>query len=52
MNLDIRLPIGMLFSLLGMLLVLEGLVDGFRVDLAWGGVMILFGSGMLLLAKR
>ena len=52
MNLDIRLPIGLLFTLLGILLVVEGLIGGFGVDLAWGVVMVLFGIAMLMLAGR
>ena len=52
MQLDIRLPIGLLFTVLGILLVVEGLVGGYRVDLEWGAVMILFGSAMLALAGR
>jgi hypothetical protein len=51
-NLDIRLPIGLLFTVLGILLVIEGLIGGFGADLAWGAVMIAFGIAMLALAAR
>jgi hypothetical protein len=56
---DLRVPIGMLFSLLGALLAVYGLVSdpyiyqvsfGINVNLWWGVVMVLFGAGMLGLA--
>lgn len=61
MGLDIRLPIGILFTLLGLLLVGYGAVSspsiyrralGINVNLYWGGVMLLFGVAMLALALR
>lgn len=52
MNLDIRLPIGLLFTVLAILLVAEGLVAGVPVDTAWGTVMAVFGLAMLALAWR
>ena len=61
-GLDIRAPIGGLFSLLGLMLVVYGLVAGNRntahettdinVNLWWGLVMLAFGIVMLLLARR
>ena len=60
MRLDIRLPLGLLFSILGALLVITGLVSdtapraralGVNVNLAWGAVLVLFGAAMLLLAR-
>lgn len=56
---DLRLPIGMLFSLLGALLAVYGMVSdpaiyqvslGININLWWGVVMLLFGAGMLGLA--
>ncbi|HZS48260.1 MAG TPA: hypothetical protein VFC63_24535 [Blastocatellia bacterium] len=61
MQLDIRLPIGLLFSLLGLLLVVSGLVMdkgvyqrslGINVNLWWGVVLLAFGIVMLLLMRR
>ena len=64
MNLDLRIPIGLLFGLLGLLLLLYGLMGDpstYRVSLgininAWaGGGMLAFAGVMLgsaLLPKR
>jgi formate hydrogenlyase subunit 3/multisubunit Na+/H+ antiporter MnhD subunit len=61
-GLDIRAPIGGLFSLLGVMLAGYGLVAGSRttsdvapvtnVNLWWGIVMLLFGIVMLLMSRR
>ena len=61
-GLDIRAPIGGLFSLLGLMLAGYGLVAGSRtasdvapvtnVNLWWGIVMLLFGVFMLALSRR
>jgi membrane protein implicated in regulation of membrane protease activity len=62
-GLDIRAPIGGLFGVLGLMLVLYGLVasgsggpsdlsSGTNVNLWWGLVMLAFGVIMLLLARR
>ena len=61
-GLDIRAPIGGLFSLLGIMLAGYGMVAGSRttsdvapvtnVNLWWGLVMLAFGIVMLLLARR
>ena len=61
-GLDIRAPIGGLFSLLGLLLAGYGLVAGSRttsdiapvtnVNLWWGIVMLLFGISMLVMSRR
>jgi hypothetical protein len=61
-GLDIRAPIGGLFSLLGLLLTGYGMVAGSRtssdvapvtnVNLWWGLVMLLFGIIMLVMARR
>ncbi len=63
MGLDIRLPIGLMFSLLGALLVIYGLVTGsdnaiyqsslgININLVWGSVLFLFGVVMLGFALR
>ena len=62
MNLDVRLPIGLMFSLFGVLLAGFGLVSdpriyaqhslGINVNLGWGVVLLLFGVAMLALALR
>jgi hypothetical protein len=61
MSLDLRLPIGLLFVLLGALIGIYGLVSdpsiyavslGLNVNLWWGGVMVLFGAGMIVAALR
>jgi hypothetical protein len=59
---DIRAPIGGLFTLLGVMLAGYGLVAGSRtssdvapvtnVNLWWGIVMLLFGILMLALSRR
>jgi hypothetical protein len=61
-GLDIRAPIGGLFSLLGLMLTGYGMVAGSRtssdvapvtnVNLWWGLVMLLFGIIMLVMARR
>ena len=61
MGLDIRLPIGLMFSLLGLLLILAGLVMnkdiyqrslGININLWWGFAMLAFGIVMLMLGRR
>jgi hypothetical protein len=61
MNLDIRLPIGMLFTILGVLLTAYGVMSdatiyqrslGYNVNLFWGIVLLAFGIIMLLLVRR
>jgi hypothetical protein len=58
---DLRLPIGLLFVLLGLLIGGYGLVSdpaiysaslGINVNLRWGIVMLAFGLSMLSLAWR
>jgi len=55
MGLDIRWPIGLMFSLIGVLLVIAsfagGATDrslGINIDLIWGIVLLVFGGLMLL----
>ena len=61
MGLDIRLPIGWLFVILGSLLTLFGIFGshaiyerslGINVNLGWGLVMMAFGAAMVLLGYR
>jgi hypothetical protein len=58
---DLRLPIGLLFVLLGLLIGGYGLISdpaiyasslGINVNLRWGIVMLAFGLAMLSLAWR
>jgi hypothetical protein len=55
MGLDIRWPIGLMFSLIGVLLLIEGAVGGasensvgININLIWGIVLLIFGVLMLL----
>ena len=64
MGLDIRGPIGFIFTIYGAILVISGLTGnrqllerslGKNIDLVWGGVMLLFGlfmGGLALRASR
>jgi len=61
MNLDVRWPIGGMFSIFGALLIVYGLLSsdaiyerslGINVNLWWGLVLLLFGLGMLGFAIR
>jgi hypothetical protein len=61
MSFDLRLPIGLMFSLFGVLLTVFGLVSdraiyhrslGINVNLWWGLVLVVFGVVMLGLATR
>ena len=61
--LDLRLPIGGLFTVLGLVLGAYGIATNgdtahyaratsLNINLWWGLVMLVFGVGMLLLARR
>ncbi len=59
MALDIRLPIGILFSLLGLILAVYGFFgdpslysQGVNINLIWGICLLAFGLFMLLLGRR
>jgi hypothetical protein len=61
MHLDIRGPIGWLFTLIGALLLGYGLLTGaspastaggLNINAWWGAVMAVFGIAMLLLTRR
>ncbi len=59
MDIDIRLPVGLLFLVIGALLIVFGLTSdpaiyaaslGVNLNVAWGAAMAVFGALMLLLA--
>ncbi len=61
MYFDLRLPIGALFTLYGVLLTGYGLLSdkaqyvrslGLNVNLGWGLVLLVFGLGMLVARAR
>ena len=61
MKLDLRLPIGLMFTIIGVLLTIFGLTSdqaiyarslGINVNLWWGLVLLAFGVVMLGLAAR
>lgn len=61
MGLDIRLPIGLFFSLIGLLLIgfsalgdqgTYGRALGLNVNLTWGGVLLVFGITMGIFGNR
>ena len=59
MGLDIRWPIGIMFTLLGVLLMITGLIHGadarslnININLWWGIVLLVFGVLMLFGALR
>ena len=63
MGLDIRWPIGGLFSLIGLMMLGYGLVTngnvemyqrslGKNINIGWGAVLVVFGFWMLIMAWR
>jgi hypothetical protein len=63
MGLDIRLPIGMMFSLIGAVMVIYGLITGsnkelyqrsldININLWWGLVLLVFGVLMFVSSRR
>jgi hypothetical protein len=61
MGLDIRLPIGTMFGLLGALLTVYGVIAdkeiydrslGINVNLWWGLILFFFGAAMFWLGRR
>jgi protein-S-isoprenylcysteine O-methyltransferase Ste14 len=63
MGLDIRWPIGIMFSLIGAMLVVYGAATGadaelykrsldININLCWGFVLLVFGAAMLALAWK
>jgi len=61
MNLDLRIPMGMMFTLVGLILTVYGLATrgsdiylksmGINANLDWGIVLLIFGSMMFLLGR-
>ena len=60
-QLDVRIPIGGMFTIFGIVLIVYGLASdpaiyqrslGINVNLWWGLVLLVFGVVMLLLAYR
>jgi hypothetical protein len=61
MSLDLRVPIGLMFSVFGVILTIYGFVSdrsiyarslGINVNLIWGLALLVFGISMLLLGMR
>jgi hypothetical protein len=61
MGLDIRLPIGIMFTILGGLLTVYGVLAdkaifqrslGLNVDLIWGSVLLVFGLVFVFYGRR
>jgi hypothetical protein len=62
MNLDLRIPMGLMFTLVGAILTVQGLLTrgsvmyeksvGIDINLDWGVVMLIFGVSMFLLGRR
>jgi len=62
MGLDLRWPIGLMFTILGTLLMIYGAATagdamyarslGYNVNLLWGAGLVLFGGTVLLLMRR
>lgn len=44
MNVDLRLSLGLLFAILGSILVVTGLVTNTELNTSWGSAMVLFGA--------
>jgi len=61
MGIDIRLPIGLMFTIIGLLLAGYGLLGdasiyqrslGINVNLIWGALLTVFGIIMLLMGRK
>jgi hypothetical protein len=61
MNLDIRIPIGLMFAVLGAMLAIFGIVAknvnyeqslGININLWWGVLLFAFGAVMWMLGRR
>ena len=63
MGLDIRLPIGLMFTIIGALMSLYGLISGsnkelyerslnININLIWGIILLVFGAWMLIMALK
>jgi len=62
MGLDIRYPIGLMFGIIGLVMVVYGFLTGgdpmyqrslgTNVNLWWGAVLLVFGGLMLFFARK
>lgn len=62
MGLDLRLPLGLMFSIIGLIMLGYGLLTwgsgqyalslGMNINVGWGAAMLVFGSTMFLLGWR
>jgi len=62
MNLDLRIPMGLLFTIVGAIMSVYGFFtrgsviyersDGMNINLIWGIVMLIFGVTMYTLGRR
>jgi hypothetical protein len=61
MGLDVKLPIGLLFTIFGVLLVIYGFTSdpsiysksmGVNINLRWGILMLVFGLVMFFFSKK
>ncbi|HSD26336.1 MAG TPA: hypothetical protein VLL75_03485 [Vicinamibacteria bacterium] len=62
MGLDIRYPIGLMFGIIGLVMVAYGLLTGsdpmyhrslgINVNVWWGAVLLVFGGLMLYFARK
>jgi hypothetical protein len=59
MGLDVRIPIGIMFLFVGLLLTIYGVVRpmasqsvGININFSWGIVLLVFGAVMVLLGRR
>jgi len=63
MGLDIRVPLGLIFLIIGGILVVFGIAThgdsalyalslGVNLNLLWGAIMVVFGAIMLFVGKR
>ena len=62
MNLDVRLPMGLLFVIIGVILLAHGFMAdpaiydshslGININVRWGSIILAFGAVMLFLARK
>lgn len=61
MQLDLRIPMGLMFTLVGLILLIFGFVTngspmydksmGMNINVIWGAVLLVFGGTMFLLGR-
>jgi hypothetical protein len=62
MNLDVRLPMGLLFAIIGAILIVHGFTAdpaifnthslGININVRWGIIILAFGAIMLFLSRK